>query len=386
MPVGSADDMTVSPDERPFRIAIDARPLAGPPCGYTIYIGSMIECLRKGPFDVTLLGNQPLRSCYNEADGLDTRIFGSAGHLRWEQRDLPQALASERYDIYFTGANRGIPLRKVAGTRYVLGLLDVIPYLFFKNYFLARWKTLVRHPGLNKETVSQLISVARADAILTISQASARDIARLFHRHTVEAHLIRLKDVTPTHHDRTPKNQFVYVGGLDFRKKVDVLLRAFALFSERHRDHQLVLVGSNYAAMLPLITELALTDRVVLTGYVDHDTKFRILGESRAMVYPSLYEGYGMAIAEGFQAGLPVIAGRGGSQEEIGGVGARLIDPSSVDDLVSAMEEMLDPDIRAGWIARGETQLARLTDPAIETAIIDYFCRQGRFAHGRAVR
>jgi glycosyltransferase involved in cell wall biosynthesis len=365
----------------PIRIAIDARPLAGPPCGYTVYLCSILHCLRGAGFEMTLLGNQPLLPHYDEAIGLQTLIFGSGGHLRWEQRDLPRHLATAAHDLYFSGANRGIPLRKTRNTRYLLGLLDVIPYLFFGDYYLRRWKTLLRHPAANTETVAQLIAIARADAILTISQQSAHDIRRIFRRRAVAARLIRLKDAGE-HRVFTPKPQFVYVGGVDARKKVDVLLRGFAAFAQDHPDHRLVLVGSNYAALQPLIGELGIQERVDLTGYVDHDTKFRILGESLAMVYPSLYEGYGMAIAEGFQAGIPVIAGHGGSQGEVGGSGVRLIDPGSATALAQAMVEMLNPTARAAWIERGQHQLARLTSLAIETATVAWFDEQGRIARG----
>lgn len=365
--------------DRPVRIAIDARPLSGSPCGYTIYLASIITCLRHADFELTLLGNQPVLPHYDEALGLKMHMFGSQSHVRWEQVDLPYYLASGGHDVYFTGANRGIPLRKAAGTRYILGLLDVIPYIFFRHYYVSEWKRLLHHPSANAETIAQLIAVARADAILTISQQSAIDIRRIFHRRSVTSYPIRLKDVE-RQVPAAPKPQFVYVGGVDFRKKIDVLLHAFARFVRNHPDYQLILVGSNYTAVQPVIDALNLNDRIVLTGYVDHDTKFKILGESQAMIYPSLYEGYGMAIAEGFQAAIPVIAGRGGSQAEVGGDGARLIDPTSADDIAAAMEEMLDPVVRADWVARGSRQLERLTDPAIETAIRAYFTDQASSA------
>jgi glycosyltransferase involved in cell wall biosynthesis len=91
-----------------------------------------------------------------------------------------------------------------------------------------------------------------------------------------------------------------------------------------------------------------------------------------------------MAIAEGFQAGIPVIAGFGGSQAEVGGRGARLINPSSAEDIATAMTEMLDPATRAEWVEQGQEQLKRLTDPAIETMLIDYFAEQGRLARQRS--
>ena len=363
----------------PIRIAVDVRPLGGPPCGYTIYLTSIVEPLRQAGFDLTLLTNRSISAEYPEFAGLPTEQFGSADDFRWEQRDLPSYLRTAALDLYFTGANRGIPWRKNGKVRSVLGLLDIIPYKFPRHYFLKGKGYRIRSRTLRQETYAQLIAIARADAILTISQASARDITALFRRRDVATCLIRLKDVAKPA-TVTPKDQFVYLGGVDPRKKIDVLLHAFARFVVDHSEYKLVLIGWNYDWLRPLIATLGLADKVVMTGYVDHDTKFRILSECRAMVYPSLYEGYGMAIAEAMQAGIPVIAGRGGSQEEVGGAAVRHINPTDATDIATAMREMLDDSSRNAWIARGAQQVKFLTSDAIETSIVDYFRTQGEIA------
>lgn len=368
----------------PYRIAIDVRPMSGSPCGYTIHLSSVIALLREAHFDLTLLCNRAIRPEYEELAGLKTVVFGSPNDLRWEHQDLPKYLGAEDFELYFTDANRGIPWRKNPKTRYILGLLDIIPYKFFRQYYFTDRFHRFRTDIYRKELISQLVSVFRADAILTISAQSAKDIASFFRRRNVTSCLIRLKDVNLP--PQLPlEDQFAYLGGADHRKKVDVLIHAFARFVVDHPHFQLVLVGSDrhYHKYLPLIERLGLADRVVMTGYVDHDAKFRILGQSRAMVYPSLYEGYGLAIAEGFQAGIPVIAGKGGSQEEVGGDAVRHVDPTSAEDIDRAMREMLDPATRQAWVAKGRERLKVLTDPAIEAGLVEYFREQGRLARKR---
>lgn len=369
------------PDSSP-RIAIDARPFSASPCGYTVYLGAVIASLRRAGLDMILLSNQPLQPIYAEIEGLPTRVFGAAGDLKWEQRDLPALLDAEPYPLYFTAANRGIPWRRNGRTRYVLGLLDVIPYLFFRDYFMKRIARRQRVAELVKQTAAQLIAVWRADAILTISQQSAADIKRLSRRRDVTSCLIPL-DVEPVP-AATPRPQFVYVGGVDARKRVDVLLHAFARFAPAHPSYRLVLIGGNYRAVEPLIGQLGLGDRVVVTGFVSHEDKVRLLAESCAMVYPSLYEGYGLAIAEGFQAHIPVIAGQGGSQAEIGGAAVRYVDPLAADEIAAAMAEMTDPAVRQQWIVRGREQLAVLSDPSVEAELVGYFTEQLRLARGGA--
>lgn len=370
--------MVAASTDAPFRIAIDARPFGGPPCGYVVYLSSIIACLRAADVQVTLLSNRPLLARHEAIAGLDQRVFGSAADLRWEQTSLPELLAQERFDVYFVGANRGIPVRKCPATRYVLGLLDIIPYLFWRQYLLGSFVRRASRSWIIRETLSQLVSLARADAVLTISQQSADDIRRIFRRRAT-AFPIRLAARDVVRSD-TVRPQFAYVGGVDHRKRVDVLIRAFHLFSESRPDYRLVLIGANYSAVEPLITDLGLTDRVVLTGFIDDAAKYRILSESIAMVYPSLYEGYGLAIAEGFQAGIAVIAGPGGSQAEVGGDAIRRIDPMSPGDIAAAMVEMLDPATRDAWVRRGQAQLLQLSDPAIEQRTQNYFRDQAVMA------
>ena len=373
--------------EPPIRVAVDVRPLTRPPCGMTIHLTSIIDLLRRAGFPLTLITNRPVMAEYGEVSGLPTLVFGSIGELRWELEDLPKFFEANDFELYFTNGNRGIPWRKNPSTRYILGLLDIIPYKFPRQYYLGDRALRLRADHHRKELVAQLLSTFRADAILTISQQSARDIATVFRRRNVTACLIRLRDVNlPAH--REVKDQFAYVGGVDHRKKVDVLIRAFALFVADHPNFQLFLVGSDrqYRKYLPLIEKLGLTGRVVLTGFVSHEEKFRIIGESVAMVYPSLYEGYGLALAEAMQAGIPVVAGRGGSQAEVGGDAVRYVDPTSAQEIACAMGEMLDPAVREGWVARGREQLKVLTDPRIETRLVDYFVEQGRVARGRRAK
>jgi glycosyltransferase involved in cell wall biosynthesis len=98
------------------------------------------------------------------------------------------------------------------------------------------------------------------------------------------------------------------------------------------------------------------------------------------LVYPSLYEGYGLVIAEGFAAKTPVIAGQGGSQAEIGGNAVRYINPTDANDIAAAMSEVLEPTIASALVAAGTKQLAALRDPAVTQRLVDYYASQAKIA------
>jgi glycosyltransferase involved in cell wall biosynthesis len=272
------------------------------------------------------------------------------------------------YDVYFAAANRGLPLRSVGRTKLAFGLLDVIPLLFPRLY-------LFRHKfyHIRRDLPSMLLSLWRADEVITISEASARDIKRLFPRKRITPILIRLGGKVMT--ASMPKKQFIYVGGNDPRKRIDSLVRAFAVFHASHPDFKLVLLGKGYEPFNDLIKHLQIDFAIDQPGYVNETTKWRLLSESQAVVYPSLYEGYGLAIGEAFLAGVPVICGKGGAQREVGGDAALYIDPMGPASITTAMEQVLDQSERARLQNLGKKQLATLTDPAIETATVDFFTK-----------
>ncbi|HUC86986.1 MAG TPA: glycosyltransferase family 1 protein, partial [Candidatus Saccharimonadales bacterium] len=303
-----------------YHLAVDARPLAGTPSGFTTYLESIIVPLLKAKWEVTLLTNRTLRTDYGFVRDCRQEVFGPTAAWRWEQVALLAKLRRSRADVYFAPTNRAIPLRSVAPTRTVLALLDVIPLKFPRYYLSASRFHFVR-----RELAAELSSVARADALITISASSAADIERYFRRQATPL-LIRLPE-RPVESARK-QDQFVYIGGVDPRKRIDNLIRAFARFAADHRDFKLVLIGRGYERFLPLCSELGITAQVELTGFVDDHDKMRLIAQSRALVYPSLYEGYGLAIAESLQAGTAVIAGRGGAQAEIGGDAALYITPT----------------------------------------------------------
>jgi glycosyltransferase involved in cell wall biosynthesis len=357
-------------------IAIDARPLTGGYSGYTTYLISIIEPLLNHGFGVTLLSNRPLDEAHTIAKRCRIEVFGSERGSWWEQMDVPGYLQAHRHDLYLVGTNKGLPWRKARGTRYMLGLLDIIPYKF-PRYYLTKIHYLLRE----LRPISQLISVLRADEIITISEQSATDIHHLLHRRVTPL-LMKIDRLHVPKGQIQKRKQFAYVGGVDMRKKIAVLLRAFASFANKNDSYRLVLIGRGYEAFNDLADELGIKDKVTMTGFIAEEEKMRTIAESTAMVYPSEYEGYGLAIAEGFMADVPVIAGPGGSQKEVGGDGVLYVNPTDPDEIAAAMEQILEAPVR-GRLAEGrKRQMAKIFGPEIEEAIVRFFVGQAERARG----
>jgi glycosyltransferase involved in cell wall biosynthesis len=343
-----------------LHVAIDARPLSQRPMGFATIARAMVATLTEAGCRVTLVSDGPLAPHYPEVAGLPWKILPAHGRWTWEQRALRDWLDVERPQVYFAGMNRGLPLRGARHTRCLLGLADVIPWKFPFRYLWAP----PRFWTLRREFFPQVLSAWRADHILTISETSARDIRAWLPHQRVTAIPLRLL-ATPCAPAAERRPCFVYLGGYEVRKRLDVLLTAFARFRRDHPNFRLLLIGGGYEPLAPAIERLGLADAVELPGYVTEAEKQTLLRDSMAIVYPSLYEGYGMAIAEGLLAGTPVVCGRGGAQSEVGRDAVLYIDPTKVDDLTRGMHEVLRPEVRERLLRARKPSVARLLDPEI---------------------
>jgi glycosyltransferase involved in cell wall biosynthesis len=119
------------------------------------------------------------------------------------------------------------------------------------------------------------------------------------------------------------------------------LFEAFALLRARRSGLRLVLTG--YAGSVP--------DGAEARGRVPADELLSLYRRAAALVFPSLYEGFGQPPLEAMACGCPVACSNAASLPEVVGDAARLFDPDSVEDMAAAVEEVLDhPD---EWRRRG---------------------------------
>jgi len=148
----------------------------------------------------------------------------------------------------------------------------------------------------------------------------------------------------------------LFLGGIEPRKNLPTLLRAYARLPENVRP-ALILAGSGVpwnpegrdqleAALRDLPGHAA--DRVVVTGYVPESEKVHLLQGAAALVYPSLYEGFGLPVLEAMACGTPVLTSNASALPEVAGDAALLVDPRNTDAIEEGMEKLLtNQDLRA---------------------------------------
>lgn len=159
-----------------------------------------------------------------------------------------------------------------------------------------------------------------------------------------------------------PGSYLLFVSSLEPRKNIDLLIDALALAAT---DIPLVLVGWRgwgEKRWFEKIKDKNLKNRIFLTGHVpDHDLRAIYTG-AQALVYPSLYEGFGLPIVEAMACNCPVICSDCASMPEVAGDAALLIDPARSDELAMAIETIVhDTDTRNDLMQKGLLRAAGFT-------------------------
>lgn len=154
------------------------------------------------------------------------------------------------------------------------------------------------------------------------------------------------------------KEYFVYTGAIHPRKNLVNLLKAFSLFKKRQQSSmKLVLTGRlawKYDSFVKNLKTYKYRDDVVMTGYVNEEEIRKLVGAAYTMVYPSLFEGFGVPVLEAMQCDVPVITSLNSSMQEIANEAALYAEPESPADIAEKMMLLYkDEKLRGQLIEKG---------------------------------
>ena len=158
----------------------------------------------------------------------------------------------------------------------------------------------------------------------------------------------------------------VHVGNIKPHKNLHRLVDAFTNIMNRI-PHQLIIVGQYDGFITSERTEFfslvnAASNRIRLTGVVEQQKLFELVGNARVLVMPSIYEGFGFPPLEAMAARVPTIVAKAGSLPEICGDAALYCDPRSTDDIAAKLLNLLsDRTLSDELIRRGEKRAMRFS-------------------------
>jgi len=373
-----------------MRIGIDARHLINRR-GIGTMVYHLVHALAElpGDYSYVLFTDHPMAKLRAPQDErFRVRLLTPKLFPIWEQIVLPAAAVSERLDVLHCLANTA-PILLSGQIRLILTVHDVM-YLMPVNA-LPRSPSLYQRLGRLYYRWCVPLAARYADTIVTVSEASRQDILRYLRVKSERVQVIReaanvsCKVVTDsTILDATKakyglRRPFVLaLGAIDPRKNTARIIEAFARVSSRTKGrYQLVLVGlpSRHASRFRrLIESLGIVDEVVNVGFVPEEDLVALYNSSEMLLYPSLYEGFGLPILEAMACGTPVITSLCGALPEVCGAAALIVDPLNVDDIAAAMYRVAsDRDLRRNLIARGHDQVQQFSWQRAASQTLDLY-------------
>ena len=285
-------------------------------------------------------------------------------YLAWFEFSLPAALRRCDIDLYYS-PEPFLSLR--SDVPAVIALHD-IAFLHFPNYVsrLTNWYYHFFFPRyFNK-----------ARRIVSVSEFTREDVVRHYginrNRILVGGNGCRDGFVPLSAEDKSAVRErmtggcpyFCYLGSVHPRKNVYRLIKAFEMFKvETGLPHHLVLAGRMGWKEKEIEKELRsnpFRDQITLTGYLPEPEPAQILGASDGLVYPSLFEGFGLPVLEAMYAEVPVLTSNVSSLPEVAGQAAILVDPESVADIARGLEVLVTRPEETTRLVRAGTQQRRL--------------------------
>jgi glycosyltransferase involved in cell wall biosynthesis len=296
------------------------------------------------------------------------RLGGNVEKIWWEQAGIVLAGTREKVDLlhcpYWTN-----PVWSPWPT--VVTVHDVIQFVL-PEY---AWRKISR-------VYFGLVSAGarRADAIITVSECSKRDIVKLLGLpperihvigNAVDATLHPVRDawLLASVRERYGIGQrfILYFGGFDLRKNVPRIIEAYARLPENLRkEYQLVIAGRYQHLGHPLypdpratVARLGLEGNVIFTGQIREQDKAPLFTAATVFTFPSLYEGFGMPVLEAMACGTPVVTSDQSALPEVAGDACLLVDPYDVDQISQGIAELLVSQSRRDELSRRGLERAR---------------------------
>lgn len=211
----------------------------------------------------------------------------------------------------------------------------------------------------------------RAQQVVAISEQTKQDIhtfldiplekIQVIYQgcHTLFSHRFSEEEKALTRQKWGLPAQFLLgVGTLEKRKNMEVVIKAL-----RETDIPLVLVGgrTSYTAYLEkLIVEYKMEHRVWFPTAVNLTELVQLYQSALALVYPSVFEGFGIPIIEGLRSGIPVLTSQGGCFPEAGGQGAYYLAPTNPEEWQQQIKQVVgDPEGQKARIQAGHVHVEK---------------------------
>jgi len=341
---------------RPFRIAIDATSIPPLPVGVGNYLIQLIRSLNELEFEneeyfifiqkhsskfLDFQNNNKIKLILVDDKSVVERLI-------WEQVVFPKLLKKYCIDLVHS-PHYTIPI--FTKCRRVVTFHDMSFFLFPQFHQFSKrifFQKMIR------------VSSRLADSIIAISENTRKDVIRLLNVPNSKITTIPLgvssefRPINDTNfleqikkRYQLPEHFFLYVGTLEPRKNIQLLVKAFQYYLEQGGNSKLILVGQKGWKLNHFIKSLnsSMPDQSIRwLGYIPHQHLPALYNLAIGLLYPTNYEGFGLPPLEAMACGLPVISTSVPVIEEVVGDAGILVDPNDEIGLVHAISSLAEND------------------------------------------
>ena len=376
-----------------MRVGIYIPVLENMPAGLGIYIFEVVSRLVKRHPDCVVFTQQPhdipnwlgatltlgCRLPYSSRFG-QTGFLGRLNRLLWLNTSAHLDFIKHDVDVMFLPVQEGavftsIPQVSVVHDLTALRFPDVYSRLhvfFIKLYFPWVVKKSRKTVCVSSSTQNDVVDFLNVPPGKTSVVHEGFDRALFFPPSPNEVDEVKSANSLPDRY-------FFYSGTFLPHKNLVTALHAFARVKKQLPDMGFVLTGrresGDFQQFLEVATDLGVQGSIKMLGYVPRKDLHALIGGSVAYVFPSLFEGFGLAPLEALACGASVISSNAGSLPEVIGEGGFLLPPLDVDawaeKMIDVAKQSVNPEFRAKQKERALLQASKFSWDVAVDEILD---------------
>ena len=272
--------------------------------------------------------------------------------LLWTQTRFAFELFRDKPDVLWMPVHN-MPIIRRKNLKTVVTVHD-LAFKIFPRYFTKKDLT-----KLNKLTD---LAVKNADHIIAVSNSTKNDILKFYPEikaekisvvyHGFDKGLFRQESAQEESdllksYNLTDKNYLLYVGAIQPRKNLEVLIEAFEKIKEKNPNMKLVIAGApawKSDNIIKKINNSKFKDDIIITGNLSFKETSVFYRKAKMFIFPSLYEGFGIPVLEAMASGIPVICAKNSSLTEVGGDAVLYFETKNSQDLADCINKIVNEE------------------------------------------
>jgi len=264
----------------------------------------------------------------------------------WHKFRLPLALFKDKPDVFLELSNK---LPAYCPKKSVVFVHDLAFKYFPEAY--SKYELYLQENAINN-------IISKATKIVVSSESNRCDIIKFYGVKNISVVPLAYDDSIYNHQSDSKKGDyFLFVGRLEKRKNLENIVKSFKIFLNTFPHYKLVLVGKTGYGWKEVENEInsdpKIRERVKIVGFVENAKLSILYQQAKALVFPSLYEGFGYPILESMASGTPVITSKISTIEAVAKENVLYVKPLDGKSITNAMTRIVTDSALENKLIKG---------------------------------